>query len=102
MEEKKGHFEKGRWIEDMPGEDTNNENDKFKSGEGKNSEDDIDRIISETTESVKTAVESVISLGNTLFGTKEGRLEIEKKAKAAGSSFIKSLEDAIEEAKKNL
>lgn len=45
---KKLQIEKERFIEDMPGEDKNNENDKSINGAGEFSEEDIEGVISET------------------------------------------------------
>ncbi|MBN2734379.1 MAG: hypothetical protein JXQ82_05960 [Methanomicrobiaceae archaeon] len=105
MDEKKGHFENGRWVEDAPisdSETSGNKNDKSKGSEDKAGYDDIDRIIADTAGSVKNAVENVINLGSTVIGTEKGREGIEKKARKAGKKFLKQLENAIEDARKNL
>jgi malonyl CoA-acyl carrier protein transacylase len=102
MDEKKGHFEKGRWVEDIPASDDNNYSAQSKNSEGKTVQDDVDRIIAETAGSLKIAVENIISLGNTVIGTKEGREKIEKKAQKAGEKLLKQVEDVIEDARKKL
>lgn len=101
-----GYFENGRWIEGEKPSDIKEEKplqEEKKANNESQSEDtgDIDRIISETTESVKNAVESVINFGNTVIGTEKGRKDISKKAKKSGKALLKSIEDAIEEAKKS-
>ncbi|WOF17141.1 hypothetical protein F1737_10855 [Methanoplanus sp. FWC-SCC4] len=114
MTEKNGHFEKGRWIEDKPGEDSKYENtneeemqqEEAKGGEKSenNSEEtpDLDELISQTSKTVKSAVGSIIKLGNTAIRTEKGREQIEKKAKSAGEKFLKSIDEAIEEVKKSI
>ena len=106
MEEKKGHFVKGVWVDEISEPEPvdfeeGKNNDKHEDGAGKAPNDDIDKLIAETAGSVKNAVDSVINLGNTIIGTKKGRREIEKKAQKAGEKLLKSLEDAIESKKKN-
>ncbi|MBP2134415.1 Na+-translocating ferredoxin:NAD+ oxidoreductase RnfG subunit [Methanomicrobium sp. W14] len=125
MEEKKGHFEKGVWIDDTPLKDNEKpleKNDKpeeayipvsYESEDSENSgapgedttnagyDGDIDRLVSEAAESVKKAVDSVVNLANTLIGTKSGRKSVEKKARKAGEKLIKSVEDIVSDAKRN-
>ena len=104
MEEKKGHFEKGRWVLDSDVQKTSEKEEKNESseepGQNKNSEDDFEKLIKDTENSVKAAVDNIISLGNNLLGTKEGRKEIESRAKSAGKNFLKSIEEAVSDAKK--
>lgn len=108
MEEKKGHFVKGVWVDEIsepepePVDFQEGKNhDKCEDSAGKARSDDIDKLIAETAGSVKNAVDSVINLGNTLIGTRKGRKEVEKKAQKAGEKLLKSLEDAIESKKRN-
>ena len=104
MEEKKGHFEKGRWVLDSDVQKTSEKEEKNESseepGQNKNSEDDFEKLIKDTENSVKAAVDNIINLGNNLLGTKEGRKEIESRAKSAGKNFLKSIEEAVSDAKK--
>jgi hypothetical protein len=104
MEEKKGHFEKGRWVLDSDVQKTSEKEEKNESseepGQNKNSEDDFEKLIADTENSVKAAVDNIINLGNNLLGTKEGRKEIESRAKSAGKNFLKSIEEAVSDAKK--
>ena len=106
MEEKKGHFEKGRWVLDSDVQKTSEKEEKNESSEepgqkqNQSSQDDFEKLIADTENSVKAAVDNIINLGNNLLGTKEGRKEIESRAKSAGKNFLKSIEEAVSDAKK--
>lgn len=92
MAETRGHFEKGKWVE----EPVRSEEEK---GEP---EVNVEEIIVDARKSVSRAVKDVTSLGKTLFGTKKGREHLEKEAKKAGDKFEKAINEAIEDARKKM
>lgn len=94
MSEKKGHFEKGRWIPDPePGADVRISPEEEISGEAKAKTPDVEKLVDEASSSVHKAIDDVVHLGRHLFGTPEGREHIEKKARKAGKDLEQTIED---------
>jgi hypothetical protein len=101
MTEEKGRFEKGRWVpepepveeESAPGEQAQKE---------EQSAPQVEDLAREASKSVKKAIDDVVVLGRNLFGTKEGREHIEKKARAAGAELERAINEVAEAAKKTI
>lgn len=99
MTEQKGHYESGRWVEDRepeaPPETAETQEETPKAPQ-------VDEMVHEASTSVKKAIDDVVHLGKHLFGTKEGRDHLEKKARAAGAELEKAIGEVAETARRNL
>jgi hypothetical protein len=99
MTEQKGHYEAGRWVEDRepeaPPETAETQEETSKTPQ-------VDEMVHEASASVKKAIDNVVHLGKYLFGTKEGRDHLEKKARAAGAELEKVIGEVAETARRNL
>ncbi len=99
----RGHFEKGRWVEEpIPGEEAENTQHTEKKEPDAEVEEIIEEIIDSARQSVSRAVTDVMTLGKTLFGTKKGRDHLEKEAVKAGEKMEKVINEAVEDARKKL
>lgn len=89
MAEKKGHFEKGTWVEDpvaAPAAPTKEENP-------------IDIRFAAATKSVISAMDDLTKVTRDLVGTDEGRKHIEKSVKETTDNVKKSFDDILARAK---
>lgn len=91
-----GHYESGRWVEDREPEASP------ETAETQEEAPQVDEMVRETSASVKKAIDDVVHLGKHLFGTKEGRDHLEKKARAAGAELEKAIGEVAETARRNL
>ncbi|MDK2974719.1 MAG: hypothetical protein PWP08_1090 [Methanofollis sp.] len=105
MSEMQGHYKTGRWVVDPDPEPVEEQSapevgDQMpREGPGAPQVEDLAR---EASQSVKKAIDDVVVLGRNLFGTKEGREQIEKKARAAGAELEKTINEVAESARKTL
>ncbi|HNX17174.1 MAG TPA: hypothetical protein PKM50_02475 [Methanoregula sp.] len=90
MTEKKGHFEKGIWVEDpvtppvaTPAKDTTQ----------------IDTRLAAATKSVISAMDDLAKVTRDLVGTEEGRKHIENTVKETTENVRKSFDDILARAK---
>ncbi|EJG06638.1 MAG: hypothetical protein PHU26_03910 [Methanofollis liminatans] len=103
MTEEKGHFEKGRWVlEPEPVEEESAPGAEDQAPEEEQSAPQVEDLAREASKSVKKAIDDVVVLGRNLFGTKEGREHIEKKARAAGAELERAINEVAEAAKKTI
>jgi len=103
MTEEKGHYEKGRWVVDPePVEEQGAPETAGQAPEEERSAPQVEDLAREASKSVKKAIDDVVVLGRNLFGTKEGREHIEKKARAAGAELEKTISEVAESAKKTI
>ncbi len=89
MAEKKGHFEKGTWVEDpvaAPAAPQKEENP-------------IDLRLAAATKSVISAMDDLAKVTRDLVGTDEGRKHIEKSVKETTDNVKKSFDDILARAK---
>lgn len=86
MSEKKGRFEKGRWVE---GTEIAEETEAHK----------VEKLAEEASRSVNKAIDDVVNLGKHLLGTPEGRSHIERRARKAGEDLEQAIREAAEAAK---
>ncbi len=101
MTEKKGHFEKGKWIEgeeiaadsavEMPQESTGPGKD-----ERKETIDDFDVKIAELKSSVSKNLNDLFGVGRALLTTEKGREHLANKVKKAEEKIDKTIEDIAE------
>ncbi len=93
----RGYFKDGVWIEEpVEEEETGGQGSAEAGGEAF----DVEELVGEAKESVKKAVNNVVTLGKNLFGTEQGRKHLEKEARKAGEKLEDAIEDAVETAKK--
>ena len=85
MTEKKGHFEKGIWVEDPASPQKN--------------EDQIEVRLAAATRSVVSAMDDLAKATHDLITTEEGKKHIEKSVKDATTQVQKSFDDIISRAK---
>lgn len=98
MSEKKGHFEKGRWVEE---EETveketsavSKDSSESKTGWEGGSVDDFDEKISELKSSVSKNLSDLFGIGKALITTEKGREHLAKKVKKAEKKIEKAIED---------
>jgi septal ring factor EnvC (AmiA/AmiB activator) len=88
MTEKKGHFEKGLWVEEPEAPQKN--------------EDQIDARIAAATSSVISAMDDAAKVARDLMTTEEGKKHIEKTMKDTSAQIKKSFEDVISRAKSEM
>jgi hypothetical protein len=91
------HFKNGVWIEEPIEKEGAASEGAAKAGE---EAPDVEKLVGEAKDSVKKAVNNVITLGKNLFGTESGRQHLEKEARKAGEKLEETIEDALETAKK--
>ncbi|MBN1432360.1 MAG: hypothetical protein JW931_06270 [Methanomicrobiaceae archaeon] len=102
MTEKKGHFEKGKWVEEKEAEAENTavEMPQKSTGAGKeeNKEnvDDFDEKIAELKSSVSKNLNDLFGVGKALLTTEKGRNHLAKKMKKAEEKIDKTIEDIAE------
>jgi hypothetical protein len=87
MTEKSGHFDGGRWVEDMV--------PSTPAAEGS----EIDQRFSEAKKSVITSIDQMIGVTRDLVTTEEGKQYIEKTMKDTQSQIQKSFDSAISRVK---
>jgi hypothetical protein len=103
MTEEKGHYEKGRWVLDPePVEEESAPGAGGPAPEEERGAPQVEDLAREASQSVKKAIDDVVVLGRNLFGTKEGRELIEKKARAAGADLERVINEVAETAKKTI
>jgi len=90
MAEKKGHFEKGVWVEEK-------EPVVVPAGDAV-----IDKRLADATTSVKTSVDDAIKVVHDLVTTEEGKQYIEKTMKDVQSQLEKSFDEILRKAKEDL
>ena len=88
MTEKKGHFEKGKWVE---------ENEPSVTHTGGNV---IDKRFSDATQSLISSVNDVMKVTHDLITTEEGKQYIEKTLKDTQAQIQKSFDEIISRWKK--
>ncbi|MDD1698810.1 MAG: hypothetical protein LUQ36_10635 [Methanoregula sp.] len=88
MTEKKGHFEKGLWVE---------ENEPSVTHTGGNV---IDKRFSDATQSLISSVNDVMKVTHDLITTEEGKQYIEKTLKDTQAQIQKSFDEIISRWKK--
>ena len=91
MTEKKGHFEKGRWVEDK--EITENPVPEQDVDENTGNVDDFDEKISELKSSISKNLGDLFGVGKALITTEKGREHLAKKVKKAEEKIDKTIED---------
>jgi hypothetical protein len=90
MTEKKGHFEKGRWIE---------ETEPPVTPTGGNI---IDKRFSDATQSLISSVNDVMNVTHDLVTTEEGKQYIEKTLKDTQAQIQKSFDEIISRLKEKM
>ena len=93
----RGYFRNGVWIEEPVEEKASGSEGAAQTGE---EAPDVEKLVVEAKDSVKKAVNNVITLGKNLFGTETGRHHLEKEARKAGEKLEETIEEAVESAKK--
>jgi hypothetical protein len=87
MTEKKGHFDKGVWVEET-------EAQKPAAGEGQ-----IEQRLNIATKNVISAVDELAKATHDLLATEEGKKHIEKTVKETTVQVQKSFDDILSKAK---
>src|SRR5512133_3937909 len=90
MTEKKGHFEQGRWVEEI--------DPPAPVAGGKV----IDDRLSDATKSVMSSIDAMINVTHDLVTTEEGKQYIEKTLKDTRTSVRKSFDDILTRVKNEL
>ena len=85
MTEKKGHFDKGVWVEEPAAP--------------KKEESQIDVRLTAATRSVITAMDELAKATHDLVATEEGKKHIEKTVKETTAQIEKSFDDILSKAK---
>ncbi|MDD4137954.1 MAG: hypothetical protein PHT99_08715 [Methanoregula sp.] len=85
MTEKKGHFEKGVWVEEPAAPEKN--------------EDQIDRRLAAATRSVISAMDDLAKVTHDLVATDEGKKHIEKSVKETTAGVQKAFDEILARAK---
>ncbi len=96
MTDEKGHFEKGRWVEekDVVEEKTAGAGEESPGpGEKSGSVDDFDEKIAELKSSVSKNLSDLFGIGKALVTTEKGREHLAKKVKKAEEKMEKTIED---------
>jgi ElaB/YqjD/DUF883 family membrane-anchored ribosome-binding protein len=88
MTEKKGHFEKGLWVEEPEAPQKN--------------EDQIDARIAAATSSVISAMDDAAKVARDLVTTEEGKKHIEKTMKETTIQIQKSFDEVLKRAKSEM
>ncbi len=84
MSEKKGHFDRGRWIEDS---------DPVSEPEPAPAAPTVEERINEASQSVQKAVGDVVNSGQHLLGTPEGHEHIERAARNAAENLERAINE---------
>jgi hypothetical protein len=105
MAEKKGHFEKGRWIDEEEAAGMNAAGAADESGEAGaegtgESIDDFDEKIAELRSSVSKNLSDLFGIGKALITTEKGREHLAKKVKKAEEKIEGAVEDISKEFEK--
>ena len=87
MTEKKGHFEKGLWVEDPVAAPAAQE------------EQQIDIRLADATRSVISAMDHLVKVTGDLITTDEGKKHIEKTVNETTAQVQKSFDDILKQAK---
>jgi hypothetical protein len=90
MTEKKGHFEKGLWVEEKQSPAT------------QTGETVIDKRFSDATKSVISSVDDMMKVTRDLITTEEGKQYIEKTLKDTQTQIQKSFDEIISRVKDEL
>jgi hypothetical protein len=90
MTEKKGHFEKGRWVVENEPSATKTDGDV------------IDKRLSDTTKAVISSIDDVMKVTRDLVTTEEGKQFIEKTIKDTQTQIQRSFDEIISRAKDEL
>ena len=98
MTEKKGHFDKGRWVEEKDVVEektagTGEESPGPEAGGESGSADDFDEKIAEIKSSVSKNLSDLFGIGKALVTTEKGREHLAKKVKKAEEKMEKTIED---------
>lgn len=101
MAEKKGHFEKGRWVEEgeATGETAAGTASEFpEPGVDETGETvyDFDEKIAEIRSSVSKNLNDLFGVGKALITTEKGREHLAKKVQRAEEKIDKTIEDIAE------
>jgi hypothetical protein len=88
MTGKKGHFEKGVWVEEPAAPEKN--------------EDQIDARVAAATSSVISAIDDAAKVARDLVTTEEGKKHIEKTMKDTSAQIQKSFDEVISRAKSEM
>jgi len=88
MTEKKGHFEKGIWVEEPAAPEKN--------------EVQIDARIEAATRSVIAAIDDAARVTHDLVTTEEGKKHIEKALKESTAQVQKSFDEVLKQAKSEM
>jgi len=107
MNETKGHFEMGRWVPDPdPVVEVKPEPTvKIEPETGATPEQaasTIEKQMQETSESIRKAVNNVVSTGQHLLGTPEGHEHIQQAARKAGEDLERAINAWAESARRAL
>jgi hypothetical protein len=90
MTEKKGHFEQGRWVEEI---------EPSAAPAGGNV---IDKRLTDATKSILSSIDDMINVTRDLVTTEEGKQYIEKTMKDTHSHVQKSFEGILSRVKTEL
>ncbi|NMA10529.1 hypothetical protein L21_1435 [Methanoculleus chikugoensis] len=93
MSETEGRFEKGRWVVDPAPEPEEEPTPAAPT---------IEKRMQEASESVRKAVNDVVSTGQHLFGTPEGHEHIQQAARKAGEDLERAINSWAESARRAL
>ncbi|MDK2916263.1 MAG: hypothetical protein PWR25_820 [Euryarchaeota archaeon] len=93
MSEREGRFVKGRWVVDPAPEPEE---------EPVPAAPTVEERVQEASESVKKAVNDVVSAGQHLFGTPEGHEHIQQAARKAGEELERAINAWAESARRAL
>ncbi len=95
MSETNGHFERGRWVLDPPPAPEPEEKPAAAAPS-------VEERIHEASQSVRKAVNDVVSAGHHLIGTPEGHEHIEQAARKAGEDLERAINTWAESARQAL
>lgn len=91
MTEKKGHFEKGIWVEDVePVQEPIQEKGPQDTGE---KQETVETQIQNARDSVHKAIQDVLNAGRIIFTTKEGHKHVDDVFEKASSQIEKAFSD---------
>jgi len=90
MTEKKGHFEKGLWVEDL------------KPTAPQANDEAIDKRLSDATRAVISSIDNVMTVTHDLLATDEGKQYIEKTIKDTQAQIQQSFDTMISRVKNEL
>ncbi|MDV2481411.1 hypothetical protein F8E02_05200 [Methanoculleus sp. Wushi-C6] len=93
MSEMNGHFERGRWVLDPPPTPEPEREPEPAAAPG------VEARMQEASQSVRKAVNDVVSAGNHLLRTQEGHDHIEQAARKAGEDLERAINAWAESAR---